>query len=450
MQRNDTYASLWPPISLASIAAVLEEEGHKVILKDYNANPATPDRIRDELRQARPALIVINTSLPTIDGDLEIAKIAKEVDPNNVTSIIGVLGTAQPRETLDLQKALDVIVRGEPEETVRQLAKRVSDQKSLNRLEGIAFRDKERLVVNRPRVPLQDLDALPFPARHHLDQTKYRLPLSGRPFTTIITSRGCPSNCSFCVGNLYYGKRFRKRSPDNIVKELKKVKLESGINDFLFWSDTFTLDKQWAISVCQKIIDSDLNIRWVANSRVNTLDRELLKKMREAGCWMLSLGIESADQQILDNCNKGVTIDQAANAIKLCKEAGMKTTAHFMFGLPGETEKTIRKIIEFAKRTDPDYAQFYCAIPYPGTSFRETALKRGWVVERPWKYYEQNISILKMNDLTPEKIMKLRNNAYKEFYLQPHKILQQIAPLRSWEDIKNVLRSVGSFIGWTR
>lgn len=446
MQRKGAWTTVWPPISLASIAGLLRSEGHEIKLLDGIADNLSKDELKQVIKEFRPGAIIVNTATPSIVGDLEVAKLAKDVSSEIFTAAYGLQVTSLPEEMLKLQPALDACIRGEPEAIALDLIHAISHKKPLSKVKGISYRAK-KIQHNPDHEPIADLDKLPWPARDLLKQEKYTLPFTGNVFTTVLVARGCPFNCTFCVADKYYGKNFRTRSPTNVVDELEHL-VKNGISDFLFWSDTFTANKKWAMEVCDEIIKRGLEIRWVTNSRVDTIDEELMRKMKDAGCWMLGFGVESANQEILNNIKKGITISQVKRAIKTAKRVGMQSTLHFIFGLTGETKETIEETIAFAKKLNPDYAQFYCAIPYPGSEFSDYVNKQGWVRDAPWERYEQVYSIIDRPGLSAEDIMEARSRAYKEFYVRPRKVLGHIKNIKSWKAFKATVLAGLSFMDW--
>jgi len=446
MQRKGAWTTVWPPISLVSVAAVLRNDGHEVKLIDGIASDTSRSQLSQQIASFKPNAIIINTATPSIVGDLSIAKMAKSIDLKIFTAAFGMHVTALPAESLELQPELDACIRGEPEETARELIHSIAHKKDLSKVKGISFRAK-KVIHNEDRPFIENLDKLPWPARDLLDKTKYVLPFTGDIFTTVLVARGCPFNCTFCEANKYYGKKFRMRSVNNVVDELEHLTKE-GITNFLFWSDTFTANKKWGMAVCDEILKRGLKIKWVTNSRVDTIDEEFLRKMKQAGCWMLGFGVESGDQTILNNIRKGITLEKVRSAIGLTKKVGIQTTLHFILGLPGETKGTMEKTIRFAKELDPEFVQFYCAIPYPGTDFGKYAKEQGWVLDAPWEKYEQLYSILDRPGLSHEDIMKARSRAYREFFMRPSKVLQHIKDITSWNALKQTIATGLSFMDW--
>jgi len=244
----------------------------------------------------------------------------------------------------------------------------------------------------------------------------------------VEPGRGCPFKCIFCVVPVI-NEKVRYRSAKNFVDELERDYTKYNIKNFLFWMETATLNKKLMLEICEEIKNRNLKIKWMAPSRVDTVDLELLKKMKEAGCWMLSFGIESIDQKVLDLIKKKITVQQIEKAIENAKKVGIKIVAHIIIGLPGQTKESVEKTIDWLIEKKVDYAQFYCAVPYWGTELRKIAEKNGWIVSNNPKDYEVDKSVMRNEFLSCREIEELRKKAYMKFYMRPSVILKEI-----WEN----------------
>ena len=212
------------------------------------------------------------------------------------------------------------------------------------------------------------------------------MPFSGNRFLLVGTARGCPYGCTYCTNKVYYGAKVRMRSAKRIVDEMEWAGKEFGIYDFLFWSESFTNGQENAIETAREIIRRGLKVAWVCNSRVDTVSPELLKTIKEAGCFMIGFGIECGNQQVLDSVKKGTTLQDAIEAVRMAHDAGLEVTGHCVLGLPGETEETMKQTLDFAKFLKIDYAQFYCAVAFPGSKLYDQCEENGWFDTSDWKY----------------------------------------------------------------
>ena len=265
----------------------------------------------------------------------------------------------------------------------------------------------------------------------------------------VAPLRGCPFNCSFCTCQTYYGKQLRKRSLESVIKEIEHGIEQFGIRDFFFWAETFVVDKHYVEQLCSAIIERGLSIAWTSNSRVDTVDLPLLRLMAQAGCWMISFGIESGSQDVLDESHKGTTPEQAFKAVSYAHEAGIKTVGHFILGLPGETRESLEATIEYARKLHLDLAQFYCAVPFPGSRLYERALQEGWISQPDFKTFNQDHALMRLPTITPEEVNRYRALAYKRFYFNLGSIVRTVK-LTNWRDLKGLLTSAKDFWRWLR
>ena len=448
MQREGAWTASWSPLSLAFVASVLRNEGCQVKINDCTKENISFSDLGKIVREYKPDFMVINTGTPSIDSDLLSAKILKENNPDAKCAAIGIHVTVLPDESLGSQEALDFVVRGEPEYTVRDLVLNLSDPNRVRQIEGISYRDDGKIIHNPDRKPIDDLDRLPFPSWDLVDRKKYIMPFTDRKFLLVATSRGCPFNCVFCADSAYYGKKLRKRSPGRIVDEMEWIKNEFGIEDFLFWAESFTLDERYAFDVADEIVKRGDKFRWVCNSRVDNVSPGLLKKFKEAGCWMVGYGVESGSQRVLDLMDKKIEIEKIKDAVKITKEAKLDVTAHCVLGFPGETRDEVLKTVQMVTDLDVDFAQFYCVSPFPGSELYEKAKENGWIVNDDWTKFEQNFSVLDTEYLKADEIMRLRKFAYRKFYFRPKVILRMLKKYKKLSNLKYIFRMVKGFLNW--
>lgn len=442
-QRLSSFQYVMVPISLPSIAGILRHYGYDVKILDCIAGDISTDKVLKVAVEFDPSLIVVNFSTVTFHGDCKLVDALSEVFNGHITAI-GAHVTTLSEDSLKTSR-LNSVIRGEPEITCLRLADSIKNGDDLATVDGISYKAGSNIFHNKSRDFIEDLDNLPFPARELIDNQRYTLPIINRPYTLLISSRGCPYNCIFCTANTYYGKKLRLRSPENILREIEHIITKHGIRDITMWSDTFTLNRDFVVKICQGIIESGLNIFWMSNSRVDKVDRELLSLMKRAGCIGISYGVESGVQEILDNIKKGITIQQIRDAFRWTHEVGIETLAHIIFGLPGETKDTIEQTIRFVINLDPDYAQFYCAIPFPGTEFYDTASKNNWIVADNWSRYELNQAIISTIKLPAEDLKRARIMAYRRFYLRPRYILKRLNKIRSFKDLSFAIKQTINF-----
>lgn len=450
MQREGTWASVWAPISLATTAAVLKEKGFTVKLLDAIVEKIDFDKLKNLISQFRPELILVNTATGSIKSDLSVARLAKAVDPQVRIAAFGIHVSALPDASFKIEPKLDFIIRGEPEITALELAQALQNKTSLKKVNGLSYREKQKITHNRQRPPLTNLTSLPFPDWKDIKTSNYLMPLSGRPFLLVATGRGCPFNCLFCADREYYGQALRLPSAKRVVDEIENDSQKYHVDEFLFWTESFTLSRSFALEVCQEISKRGLKIRFVVNSRVDQVDETLLKQLKAAGCFMIGFGVESADEQLLKMMKKGITVEQIKKAVLLSKKVGLSVTGHFMLGFPGETKNSARKTITLACSLPFDFAQFYCSVPFPGSKLYQMALKNQWLVSTDWTRFEQNFAVIKTPDLSAQQVMALRRLAYRRFYLRPKIILSILKDIKTLPSALWLLKSLGNFYGWAR
>ncbi|OGD56203.1 hypothetical protein A2V71_03335 [Candidatus Berkelbacteria bacterium RBG_13_40_8] len=339
---------------------------------------------------------------------------------------------------------------GEPEDTILELAKKIRAEKNFDDVLGITWRKGKKILKNPDRPWIKNLDELPFPAWHLINKNNYIMPFTDKPFFLVATGRGCPYQCLFCADKAYYGQKLRLRSPKRIIDELEYNQKRYGVSDFLFWTESFTINENFAWQVCEEIIARGLKVSWVCNSRVDNVDLKLLKKFKQAGCQMIGYGIESGSQEVLNRARKGTTLEQTIRAVTLAKQADLEVTGHCIVGLPGETKETIRQTEKFVASLGLDFAQFYCAVPFPGSDLYFLAKKKNWIISDDWSLYEQNFSVLSYKKLRADQIMNLRQQAYKNFYLSPRTIINTLLRLRSPKEIWKFIFMAKDFISWIK
>ncbi len=358
-------------LSLTYLGAVLKENDVNVEVLDLLTSSYSPEKVREKVRETDPELIGITSVTRTYPQSLEILRYCKETKPDTTTVIGGPHVTFTPEETLEEAPWIDVVAIGEGEYTIRDLAKAVFDNGSLSSVKGIAYREDGEVVFTEEREPIQDLDELPFPDRKLLPLSKYRS-LDSR--CDVITGRGCPFGCVFCVAPKMFGKKVRFRDPELVVDEIEDI-LDLGFS-INFADDTFTLNHDHVYSILDEILDRGIEIEWTANARVDTVDRDLLKRMKEAGCTTLFYGVESGNPEVLEKSGKGITHEQVEEAVEMTKDVGLRVITSYILGLPGEREETLQETLDFAEKLDTDYTVHILA-PLPGTPLYENREEYG-------------------------------------------------------------------------
>ncbi len=409
-----------PPLGIAYIAAMLEKNGVTVKILDAPALEMDHEGVSKEIENYSPDIIAITSVTPTIGSALETAKLSKKVCPNAVTILGGYHPTFTYPEMLK-NDFVDIVVRGEGELTMVDLVDALENGRYLKEVEGIATKD----FVTEPRKIIEDLDSLPFPARHLLPMDEYKILNMKLTTGTIISGRGCPYKCSFCASSAMHGQKLRLRSAKSVVDEMEHLVNEHDIEMVAFMDDTFTINKKRVYEICEAIKERGLKNYWGCTARVDTISEDLLKTMKDAGCITMFLGVESADQQVLNEVNKKTNIAKIKETFELTRKYGMRTIASVVLGMPGDTKTSIRNTINFVKVLEPSYAVFSLATPYPGTDFYLKAASENLIKINDWSKYTLLSPVLETVDCSLEELRKLQKKAFTEFYLRPRYILRQ-------------------------
>jgi anaerobic magnesium-protoporphyrin IX monomethyl ester cyclase len=430
-----------PPIGLALVGAILEKEGYPVTLMDANALDLNPEKITKEVPAAD--VVGITAMTPTIGTALKIAHFLKKDKPGLKIIIGGPHVTLLPEETLNSSPDVNIIVRGEGDDTVIDLLHALDSGLSLENVAGISYRANGKIVHTQNKTSIADMDSLPYPAYHLLPWKKYRPhPPHGRsmPFAAIVTSRGCPYRCAYCSKPVF-GSNFRAQSPERVVAEMTYLQEKFGVREIAFYDDTFTLDQKRALAIAEKILEKGLKIDWTCETRVNLVDKGLLEHMKRAGCYSVAYGIESASPEINKVLHKDITLEQVESAVRASREVGFQVVGYFMIGSPGETPQTIRQTIEFAKELKVDFAQFSVTTPFPGTELYEiyTQDKKEIVDWDKFVYAgtdNPTTPVFESDSLSREDLTRWISRAYREFYLRLSYIWQRLRRCTSWGDLK--------------
>ena len=412
------------PLGLAYLGAVAETANHEVTVIDCQAEKLSYEGFRDRVAQTAADVIGVTATTLLYKSAMQLITIAKEAQPSAVTVLGGSHGTFWDENALLEYPSLDVVVRKEGEQTFLELLSRLQAETSLDGVLGVTFRGKDRIVRNADRPFLEDLDSLPFPAHHLLPlQALKRM---GKILFPLITSRGCVYWCDFCSTVRMFGRHYRWRSPKSVVDEMQLVHDKYGVDQVTFYDDAFTVNRERVVKICEELHVRKLDMTWDCGTRVDMLDRELLKMMHDAGCIAVWLGVESGSEAILGAMNKRIKLDQTRLAYKIAHDVGLMTIANVVLGFPGETEETAWETINFIKKLNPDDIGFYVATPYPGTPMYDLVKQKGWLRITDFNKYDTANPTFETPWLSMDKIREIRYKAYQQFYLRPSYVLRML------------------------
>jgi len=428
-----------PPLGLGYLAAALRERGIGAQIIDDLVEKLSFEKLMERLKNSE--IVGITSTTATFNSALRYAKLIKEkLDAFVVMG--GVHVTFRPFDALN-HDFVDAVCVGEGEETIVEVAERVEAGKSLEGVEGVIYKERGKVVDNGPRGFIEDLDSLPFPAFDLIPLEKYTFFNEKLEQFPMITSRGCPFACRYCSSSFFFGRRFRTRSAENVVDEMEWLVEDFDAKHVVFEDDTFTLDRRRVFEICEEIKRRGVDVEWSCSSRVDTINEEMLRKMKEAGCSLIYYGVESANKEILENYyRKGIKLDAVKRAVEMTKKVGIGTVCSFIIGAPHETKEDVKKTLKFAMKLNPDYAQFSILTPYPGTEIYEEAKEKGLILSENFDEYTAGNPVLKNLHMTPEEISRLLKYCYLRFYLRPGFIWREIRkggskiPRFIWKEIR--------------
>lgn len=447
------YFTKKPPFNLGYLSAYLKRSGHEVKMLDFGLMN-DPALLSEMLRRFDPALIGINAYTPSIPDSFDLAKNIKSIDIKYKTVIGGPHSTAVPEETLKECKDLDFVVIGEGEATLLDLCEKLESKGDVASVKGICCRDGDRIIRTEPRELIEDIDTIPFPDRESIAPFYEKLDIFDHNFKIplnkimeVITSRGCTAFCTFCTVHRAYrekGRSLRLRSAENVLEEIEAYRSKHDIRHVQFLDDSFTIDK---IRI-RKIIKGlkDMGLSWNCDTRVNLLDRELVREMVESGCKKVSLGVESGSEKILNLINKNITLGQIRDAFKWCYDAKLETIeANFLIGShPDETAEDVDKTRRLIRELNPQRLLVSVIVPFPGTKVREQMEERSLIYSNDWRKYilmNDELPAWRTTNFSSEELRDLQNTVLAEFYFGIKNILRNLHYIRSFSLFKAYLLS---------
>lgn len=456
-----------PPLGLASIAAVLEKEGYPVEILDLDC---IEQDIEQKIRDSKSNMICISGTTPTRFESFRIAKLAKKIRPDTLVIYGGPHAMFTAQDTLINIPEIDIIVHGEGEYTVRDLARhKIDNSISLEEIKGISFRKGDEIISTPIRDRIKNLDELPFPAYHLLPMSRYTclLEFLNVPAAMVITSRGCPVGCVFCAATKIWGNTYARRSPQNVFTEIEYLRRTYDIKGVKFFDSTLTLNKSHIESLCDYFIDKDFDLPWECEIRADTVSFELLAQMKRAGCYYVDLGMETASQRVLKIINKKITVRQVENVLDWCNDLGIKVKLFIMCGLPEETLNEALETREFMRKHRDRISKLAgpsMTIIFPGTKVFEFARVRGYLPKNfSWskpidlaEYDElrlpyENVPVLMQPQFGKKEYSKA---IYEDMKALGHfsfwEIAKKIFTIRSISDIKRYWYSLRKYTLWKR
>ena len=430
-EREEVLGTTKPPYTLALLASLFRSAGSEVRLVDLTAERRTSADLIAQLEREgfRPTLILFPSTTPTLDAD--VAAIAElKAHFGAPMFCFGPHASATPAASMRRAPQVDGMFVGEPEDGALQLAQLESlDQ--MGSIASLTWRNAAgETMPHRAQGSYAGFLEMPYPAWDLVPLQSYSLPLVNRPYVLVETSRGCPYSCDFCVAPIHQGHKFRERSAKSLADEIERIYREFGIDFFYLWGDTVTLNVKSFSAFCEELIARNLPIRWFGNARADNLtDRAFVHRLRKAGCWMLAMGIETEDEDIRKDMVKRLERQKIQVAIDNMRDAGIRSFAFFIFGYPGESVATINQTIDYAIELNPDFANFYPAVPYPGTELYNKVKRDGTLTEEDWARMEYSFYLLRGNGLDERVVMGAINRAKRRFFMRPRYLASRIGDM---------------------
>jgi radical SAM superfamily enzyme YgiQ (UPF0313 family) len=428
------------PVWLAYAAGVAEQNGHDTVLMDAPAMGLNLEAVLNRLADFVPELIVLDTSTPSIINDVKVAVTLKKRFSKCFVVLVGTHPSALPVETLKLNRNIDGVCQGEYEFTIRDLAFVLENNHDISSVKGLVWQDGDHIYRNDPRGKIEELDSLPFVTsvyKKHLNIKDYFFAAASYPMVMIMSGRGCPYRCFFCVyPQVMHGRRYRMRSAGDVVAEMEYIATHlPEVKEVGFEDDCFTANLKRVREICDLILSKDLKIKWYCNVRGN-LELETLQLMRQAGCRLVTVGFESGCQEILDGMKKGETVENYIKFGKAARKAGVLVHGCIMVGNPGDTAQTLAQSYEFAKKMNCDSMQFYPLYVYPGTEAYDWAVENKYLTTfdfTKWLTPEGlHNCVLNTPDLSADKMMALCDNYLRKYHFRPGYILR-----KAWQGLRD-------------
>jgi len=446
--------TIYYPMYLAYAAALLDQHNFEIDFIDAPADGSTRDAVLKRIHSFNPSLVVVDTSTPSIDNDVEIAAAIKDLLPESMIVLVGPHVSALPEKTLRLNQKIDAIARREYEYTILELAETLKIDNKWESISGISYQAHGKIIHTAERLLSVDLDNIPFVStiyKRFLNPGNYFNPNALYPMVMILSGRGCPFGCSFCVyPQTFSGKKYRLRSPENVVAELEYIKNNlPNVKAIFFEDDTLTANRERCRELMDLIRERKINLSLTANSRAD-VDYETLKTMKAAGLRLLCAGFESGEQGLLDKMQKGITLEKTRQFRQNCRRLGILVHGCFIFGNPGETRESMKNTLQLALELNPDTAQFYPMMVYPGTRAYSWAKENDYLITEDYSRWLSpegfHECVISTPEISNRELVDFCRRARKEFYLRPSYVLGKLTQMvRQPREIRRILKAAGTF-----
>lgn len=452
-------ASLLLPVSLLYLGGMLESQGVPVRIMDGQCDDLSEASLLRTIEEMKPAFVGVTMLTPTSFDAHKLISIVKNHYPSLYVLAGGTHPTVLPQEVME-DRNIDVIAISEAEQTIVEIYDILAnggEKKDLKNVAGIWYRDGDEVVKTADRPLYSDLDKIPLPMWHGVKMDLYhQVPDSSfaRPMRVMMSSRGCPFKCIFCSARQVSGFKYRAHSADRVLEEIEILVNKYNARQIIYLDDNFIISKKRVFEICEKIMQKGYHkkVVWTAAGRADEVTEPLLKTMKDAGCKMISFGIETGSPRLLELIKKGEKKEHIEKAVAMAKKVGVKVRGTLILGLPTETREESLETIDFAKKLGLDFAKFSLATPYPGTALYNVALERGLLHGKDWSRFNSQAGYSNYDPVfipegrTAAEMKQLQKLATKEFYLRPRQIMELVTHIGGWSDIKLYLEVVKSVI----
>jgi anaerobic magnesium-protoporphyrin IX monomethyl ester cyclase len=435
----------YPPLGLAYLASVLRNAGHKVTIFDGSVHNNPLVHLKEILHRNGTHVVGISATTPLMKSAFHISTMVKEANQEITVVLGGVHPTVCSNDVIG-HPHVDYVVCGEGEHTMLELVEAIENGDDGAGIQGLLYKNEQKVIINEPRPLVDDLDLLPFPAYDLLPIDKYNPShIPRRPYVTMITSRGCPYSCVFCAAHVIFKKKYRYHSTERTIEEIKYLIRDFGIREVLFKDSDFTLVPSRVEKICESLLNEEMNIRWSCGGRIGNLDYDMLKKMHRAGCRQIDYGVESGDPKILKTLDKRITVEEIRETFRITKKAGITTLANMLVGSPGESKESIGSTIMLLKEIEPDFCSFNFPTPFPGSRLMGMAIENDWL---PKDFDPLEIAmdapVMNATELTDEELVRMKKKMYTAFYYRPSYILRRLSQFhfREWKRNLTGLRKI--------
>ncbi len=433
------YGKIKPPMQmhmgLAYIAASLEKNANNVEIMDIGAENLNLQDFAKTVKAKRYDIAGFTVTSPTLSSALELAQTLKKQSPSTLTVFGGIHATISPLETAGFD-CVDVVVKGEGEITLREIAENIRRKNDLSGVKGLVYKENGVLRQTPARPLIENLDEVPFPARHLIRKKVYTYPDAlYRNAAPMITSRGCPGRCTYCNVRQIFGNVFRTRTAGNIVDEIEFLVRKTRVKEIHIWDDNFTTVKKRVFEIRDEIKKRNLKVKFAFPNgiRADFLSEDIMKALKDMGTYSIAVGVESGSQDVLDRARKGVKLRKVEEVFALARKMKLETWAFFMIGLPGDDSHRVKQTIDFAGRLNPDVAKFHILKPYPGTEVYDYLLSKNLILTKDYDQFGIHTPpVHRLEKMLPSEMLEWQKEAYKRFYLRPARIFKQILRIRTF------------------